>query len=203
MAPTVDGDEHGMQRRTWTSSATIRSRFTLGSVGCRMSSRSSSAATSSLKATVYSPGESAMAAIQDAVDAEFPAVATSTATAWAGWPCTGATPASTRWGRRRSRPAGTSTTGRQATGTRSQAPRPTPPTSAASRSPRPGQGDQPRARPRRTRIDEASTRGPGRDRRRSRKPTGGSAPGRPRTCSQAGRHRGEHGAATEEHAGWD
>ena len=62
---TPDDDEHGMQLRVnqILEDANIPDEFKVVFSG-----------NVSLKATVYSPGESAMAAIQDAVDAEFPAV---------------------------------------------------------------------------------------------------------------------------------
>ena len=62
---TPDDDVHGMQLRVnqILEDANIPDEFKVVFSG-----------NVSLKATVYSPGESAMAAIQDAVDAEFPAV---------------------------------------------------------------------------------------------------------------------------------
>ena len=121
---TPDDDEHGMQ---------LRCEQILTDGGIPDAFQVIFSGNVSLKATVYSPGESAMTAIQDAVDAEFPAVGNVYGDRLGRLASTAATPASTRWGRRRSPRAGTSTTGRQATGRRSPPTRRTRPTSAASR----------------------------------------------------------------------
>jgi hypothetical protein len=64
-APTPDDDQHGMQLRCnqVLDQADIPSEF-----------REVFSGNVALRKTVYSPGESAMTAIQEAVDAEFPAV---------------------------------------------------------------------------------------------------------------------------------
>ena len=62
---TTAGDEHGMQ---------VRVNRILGEAGIPDAFKVVFSGNVSLRQTVYSPGESAMTAIQDAVDAEFPAV---------------------------------------------------------------------------------------------------------------------------------
>ena len=67
---TPDGDEHGMQYRV---NAVLR-EAPLGNCGIPETWSVVFSGNVSLHETSYSPGESAMAAIQDAVDAEFPSV---------------------------------------------------------------------------------------------------------------------------------
>ena len=67
---TLDGDEHGMQIRI----GDILTDAPLGNCGIPNEFYNVFSGNVSLHETSYSPGESAMAAIQDAVDAEFPGV---------------------------------------------------------------------------------------------------------------------------------
>ena len=75
MEDTLDGDEHGMQRRVVDIIGdSTDSSFSLGSVGLPSAFYDVFSGNVSLHETTYSPGESAMVAVQDACDAEFPSV---------------------------------------------------------------------------------------------------------------------------------
>jgi hypothetical protein len=75
MEDTLDGDVHGMQRRVVDIIGdSTHSTFSLGSCNLPPEFYVVFSGNISVHETSYSPGESAMAAIQDAVDAEFPAV---------------------------------------------------------------------------------------------------------------------------------
>lgn len=70
---TADGDVHGMQRRI--TDILSGSGVTLGDCGIPSAFYDVFSGNVSLHESTYSPGESAMTAIQEAVDAEFPGVA--------------------------------------------------------------------------------------------------------------------------------
>jgi hypothetical protein len=75
MEDTLNGDVHGMQRRVVDIIGdSTHSSFSLGSVNLPPEFYVVFSGNISVHETSYSPGESAMTAIQDAVDAEFPAV---------------------------------------------------------------------------------------------------------------------------------
>lgn len=71
---TADGDVHGMQLRIGAILSGSGSPTPLGDCGIDTAFWETTSGNVSLHETTYSPGESAMTAIQDAVDAEFPGV---------------------------------------------------------------------------------------------------------------------------------
>jgi hypothetical protein len=72
---TADGDVHGMQTRiVHILSGSTSAPVTLGDCGLDPAFYTVLSGNVSLHESVYSPGESAMTAIQEAVDAEFPGV---------------------------------------------------------------------------------------------------------------------------------
>jgi hypothetical protein len=72
---TADGDVHGMQTRiVHILSGSVSAPVTLGDCGIDPAFYTILSGNVSLHESTYSPGESAMSAIQEAVDAEFPGV---------------------------------------------------------------------------------------------------------------------------------